>query len=326
MPGIFTDLMRNIDTGIAQSFSSASQGMTNYILPVGWIMLAISILVWSLMVIEGRIQTPMNDWILKGLSALLILSAAGQFYSSWISAPLFALPDALASAVSGATSATSALDALSDSLNKLIMGIGQGALEALQSWNFGGALMLTLSLLLVAAAGCLLEISCLFNMIYAKIGLSIVLGIGPFFVLCLLWPHTKSYFNAWLNTVLYFVFLTVLTTMIMVLFINIANHFMSKLMGAIAAQNGFLEVTLANIGKAFIAQVSGGAKEAYENAVREQFNILSISIQMVLVFIPMFFVAQELRTLVASLTGGSGGSFGSGAMQMVRTIKSGGKF
>ena len=325
MNSLFTDLLHNIDESILLSFQAAATGMSNYVLPIGITMFGISVLVWAILVMEGQVQTPMNDWLSKLLKALFIFAAAGQFYSSWISAPLFALPNELSAAVSGAASSTSALDALSGKLDQLIMGIAQGMVAAFKNWNFGGALMLIVAMVLAAVAGSLLEIACVFNMIYAKIGLALVLGMGPFFVICLLWPQTKGYFTSWLNTVLYFVFLTVITTMIMVLFISIADRFMTKLMAEVARSSGITDQHAINIGALIVAQMTGEPAPQAETNVNAQLNILSITIQMALVFLPMFFVALEMRTLVSSLTGGSGGSIGTGVMSLVKTVKSGGR-
>jgi type IV secretion system protein VirB6 len=289
-------------------------------------MFGISLLVWSLMIIDGKIQSPMNDWILKGLYMLLVLTAAGSMYSTWISGPLFKLPYELTNAIGGGTTSTTSLDRLSESLGALISGIAQAMVTAFKEVNFGGAAVLLISMVAVAIAGTLLEVACVFNLIYAKIGLALVLGVGPFFILCLFWSHTKNWFYSWMNTVFYFVFLSVITTMVMVIFINIANEFMSKLMGAVsampAASSGLPGVAgaisnitpagqIANVLTSMMSAGGGGA------STQAAFNILTISFQMVLVFLPMFLVALEIRTLVASMTGGSGSSAGGGIMAAI---------
>lgn len=324
MASIFTDLMTNIDKGIAASFSGAAAGMTAYVLPIGWAMFGISLLVWAFMVIEGKIHSPMNDWIMKGLYMLLVLTAAGTSYTTWVSAPLFALPNELSSAITNAGSSTAALDQLSDSLDQLIIGMAQAMADAFGDFNFGGGLILLVSIIAVALAGSLLEIACMFNMIYAKIGLALVLGVGPFFVLCLFWGPTKQWFYSWMNTVLYFVFLSVMTTMIMLLFITIANTFMGKLMNAVQAASDANAGFAHNVYAALKAVWNGEPLPSSSGAgavVNAQLNILSVSFQIVLVFLPMFFVALEVRSMVASMTGGSGGSFGGGVMAVAQQLK-----
>lgn len=325
MSSLFSDLMRNIDESILASFGAAARGMSDYVLPIAWIMFAITVLMWSIMVMEGKVQSPMNDWLSKGLVMLLTLTAAGTFYAEWVSGPLFMLPNELARAVTGDASATSALDALSADLDQLIMGIAQGMVAAFKNFNFGAALLLLVSMVAVALAGSLLEVACVFNMIYAKLGLAMMLGVGPFFVICLMWPQTKGYFTSWLNTVLYFVFLTVLTTMVMVIFIKIASKFMDKLIAAVKMSSGLTDNMAFNLGSLLVAQITGDKAETAMQNIQGQFNILSVSIQMVLVFLPMFFVAIEMRTMVSSLTGGSGGSFGTTATQLLKTIRTGGR-
>jgi type IV secretion system protein VirB6 len=324
MASLFTDLTANIDAGIASSFGSAAAGMSAYVLPIGWTMFGITLLVYAVMVIEGKTNSPMKDWMVKGIGLLLILTATGTMYSSWVSGPLFALPNELATAVSGAPTSTAALDTLSDSLDQMIMGLAQAMVSAFAGLNIGGGFILLVCIGFVSIAGSLLEISCVFNMIYAKIGLAMVLAVGPFFVVMLLWQQTKGYFFSWFNTVLYFVFLTVMSTMVMVLFITIANKFMGKLSDAVAASTGAQQALGNNILALLKSYMSGEVATTTAVSAQPVLNILSISIQMVMVFLPMFFVALEMRTLVSSMTGGSGGSFGSGAVNLFKSLKGGG--
>ncbi len=314
MASIFGDLMTNIDNEIAATFGSAAAGMSAYILPVGWAMFGISLLVWAILIMEGKIQSPFNDWMMKGLKMLLILQAASSLYATWVSGPLFQLPNDLATAVTGAASSTTALDALSDKLDQLIMGMAQAMVVAFKSLNIGGALVLLICIVAVSGAGSLLEIACVANMIYAKIGLALLLGVGPFFVMCLIWEPIKGFFFSWLNTVLYFTFLGVMSTMVMVIFMNIANRFMTKLAQAIEASTSAGSSLSSNLFALLQAGMSDdkGVSQAAAATSGAMLNILLIAIQLVVVFVPMFFVALEMRTLVSSMTSGSGGSFGSG--------------
>ena len=322
MSAIFGDLVNAVDASLATVYVSAAQGMSNYVMPIAWATLGVTCLIWCLMVMDGKVSSPLNGWISKGLITVLIFQAASSLYGPWVSQPLYHLPTDLANAVtntSGSTPAAS-LDALSDSVDQIVLGVAQAMVSAITDLNIGGALILFTCMVMISIAGSLLEIACVFNLIYAKLGLGLVLGVGPFFVICLAWQPIKGMFFSWLNTCLYFAFLTVMTTMIEVIFIKIANTFMSKLTQAVTAYGDAQHNLASNVLSMLKAAISADATAVASNPlITAPLNIYSIALQMVLCFIPMFLVALEIRTLVSSLTGGSGGSFGTGLVNAATT-------
>jgi type IV secretion system protein VirB6 len=284
-------------------------------------MFGISLLVWAVLILDGRIQSPMNDWMMKGISMLLVLTAVGAGYQTWIAGPLFGLPAALSGAVSSTGSPEAVLDTLAGNLIELLKGIAEGMVDAFAGFNFGGAFLLFQCLVAVGIAGLLLLVACAFNYIYALIGLALVLGVGPFFVLCLFWPQIRGYFFSWLNTALYFVFLSVMSTMFVVLFIGIANGYMDKLRTLVESNTAAGASFTSNVYALVKAMFSGAPPATTAGVAAQPFiDIFSIGLQMNFVFLPMFFVALEMRTLVSSMTSGSGGSFGSGAVNVGRQI------
>ncbi|UTP27820.1 hypothetical protein NMB33_40235 (plasmid) [Burkholderia sp. FXe9] len=50
-------------------------------------------------------------------------------------------------------------------------------------------------------------------------------------------------------------------------------------------------------------------------------NILSIAFQLVFICIPLFFIEIQLPTIVASMTGGQGGSVGSGGLMLMQAVR-----
>jgi type IV secretion system protein VirB6 len=321
MPGhAFTDLFGAVDSNIAAVTAHAASGMSAYVLPIGWAMLGMSLLVYSALILEGKVNNPMLDWISKGVGMMLVLMACGGYYEPWISKVIAGLPDALSSAIGNSGSPLLALDTLGGSLEELVKGIASGVVSAFQGWNIGGGFLLIFALADVALMGCVLMVTCAFNLMYAKIGLSIVLAVGPFFVLCLFWAHLKSYFYSWLNTVLYFVFLAVISTMFVVFFIGIAQMFMTQMESMIKG------LTASNNTSSYAAAVYDAIKAWVDNAPApaagtpgttgtkggQLLNIVVLVIEVNFVFMTLILISLDMKSLVASLTGGSGGSAGSG--------------
>jgi hypothetical protein len=71
----FSDFFQSVDSVLHNVFTTAAAGMSNYILPVGWVMFGISALVWSLLLMQGKIESPVQDWFWKGFVCVLILYA-----------------------------------------------------------------------------------------------------------------------------------------------------------------------------------------------------------------------------------------------------------
>jgi type IV secretion system protein VirB6 len=320
--GTFTDLFANVNAALQATFTSASTGMSNYVIPLGWAMFGVSILVWSFMVMTGRVASPANEWMMKGAAILLILSAAGANYSTWVSGPLFQLPNDLANAIGSSGTPAQVLDMLETQLNQMLDGIASAVVSSFSNLNFGGGIILFAALVIVSIACALLLIGAAFNVLYAQIGLSLVLSVGPFFIIWMIWKQTQHWAWSWLNTALYYVFLTVLSAMFILLFIQICTHYMSSLESAVTALGPTVPSDssfAAKLGSLLEKQVNPQAQIAVATSY---LNIFSISLQLAFICLPMFFIEIQLPTIAASMTGGQGGSVGSGfymVMQAART-------
>ncbi|HYD60585.1 MAG TPA: type IV secretion system protein [Noviherbaspirillum sp.] len=325
----FTDMFNAVDAVIAEVFATAAQGMSAYVVPIGWVMLGITLLVWAFLIMEGSGHN-VTEFVKKMFLGVVVIQVASALYGPWVIGALYNLPNELSNALSGGNSATSSLDVLAGSLDQLVIGVAQSIVAAFKSWNIGGAVVLFVAMCAIAVAGSLLELACVFNMVYAKIGVACLLAVGPFFVMCLLWSPIKNWFFSWLNTIMYFSFLQAFATLMMLLFIGIANRFMNKLSEAFQkahdAKGNLAESVYSFLSSAMTDQPAdaSGVGGAVGGMIQAEFNILSVAFQMVLIFVPLFLVAMEMRTMVASMTGGSGGSFGSGVVNVVSTMWRGG--
>jgi type IV secretion system protein VirB6 len=315
----FSDYFANVDSVLTGVFAAASAGMSNYILPVGWVMFGISILVWAFLVMNGKIDSPISDWMMKGIVIILILYAAGNYYGSWISGPIWQLPTDLSHAIGTSGNASQVLDSLDDKVENLINGIATAMVDNFGNLNIGGGVVLLVALVLVSIASILLLVAAAYNILYAKIGLTVVLSFGPFFVIWLIWKQTQQWFWSWLNTALYLVFLSVAATLFIVLFVQIADNYMTKLEGAVTA------LASAPPDASMAAKIAGMLKDALlppdQVQMQASLNILRIVFQLVFICVPLFFIEIQLPTIVGSMTGGNGGSVGSGSMMVMQAVR-----
>lgn len=77
-----------------------------------------------------------------------------------------------------------------------------------------------------------------FLLVLSKIVLAVALGVGPFFILCLIFEPSKRLFDAWMGQVLNYVFLVMLAAATIKLLFTIISLYLDAVFGAHAAAGG----------------------------------------------------------------------------------------
>jgi type IV secretion system protein VirB6 len=310
-----TDVITHFQTNLGAFYSAASAGITGYVVPIAWAMLGISMMVWCYAVIEGKVTTPLTDWIFKFVCAMIVIYAMSGGYLKLVAEPIFNLGDELQIAVashvlpgSGST-AVDIMSRLDDKIINLLTVIFKAAGEAVKALDFGSFALLIIFGLLVAVATLLLIGAAVFFYVFAKVGLSLVLGVGPFFIFGLLNQHTRNYFFSWLNTALYFVFYQLLTVMFVLMFLSILDSYLTSLFTTLGGSTYSITDTVLNI------MGLGPVKV----------NVIAVLTPVIVISFAMFFMLLQLPTIASSMTSGSGGSFGHGMYSIVQTLRGGGK-
>lgn len=310
MADFIGDTIAQFDSALTTFYAGASAGISGYVMPLGWTVLALGLLVHAWAIMEGKVQAPLQDWMFKLVAALIVLYAMSGAYLEWVADPLNVLGNEL-SAAAVAGDSTSVLKALWKGSVEVLSMIANGISLAIDKWEFGTATLLLFFLLVVAGSLMLLVSAALFFVIYTKLGLSLVLAVGPFFLLGLLNQHTRSYFFSWLNTALYFVIYQVLVVIFMVLFLKIIETYMGAMMQDLTGQ------------PAPPYDIPTGAAKLI--GVGAAINLFSYFLPIVVISVAMFFMLLQLPTIASSMTSGSGGSFGNGLYAMSQMFRRGGK-
>lgn len=301
---IVGDIYSNFERALNGFYEAAAAGISGYVIPIAWVLLGICMLIWCYLVMEGKVATPISDWVVKFIGFMVVLYIMGNGYLSWVARPIFQLPSELTTAMGQtASSSPDLLGQVNDKMVNLISAMFTAATKLLGDLAIGPAVALFVMGAMSAAAAYLLLGWALFTIVYAKVGLSMVLAVGPFFILALVLPQTRSYFYTWLNTALYFVFCHVLSALFIFMFIGIVNSYVTKLneqLGASSGSGGVTGMVMNLIG-------AGGAG----------FNVVALCLPLILISLTMFFLFLQIPFMATSLTGGSGGSFGSGLTSAV---------
>ena len=160
------------------------------------------------LMITGRVEAPFSTFMLSAGKFLLISAFAlnADMYMQWVVESIRGMETGLTSAFagSGGLTPTSVYGVVDDALGKG-WGLSANLWEKAGNRGFaeiGMALGEYLNAIIIAIATIIIAIPAGAMIVAAKAILSLMLGIGPFFVMCLMWPITKQFFDKWFAQVM----------------------------------------------------------------------------------------------------------------------------
>lgn len=171
-------------------------------------MVTLYVMLWGLAMWRGLIQEPMADGVMRVVKIVLIGTFAlnAGVYGPRIAEALYRTPDQLAAVLIPGTSGTTTAAALDNSIDRLVA-VSNKFIEASAAAD---GIVLPLALVgysLVLGLFLAMYIAYAFALVLlAKVGLSIVLAVGPIFIALLLFEPTRQLFGSWFNQALNFVF------------------------------------------------------------------------------------------------------------------------
>ena len=238
---IFTRLFTELDTALSDYVGSTASSVIAAFTPVATTLLLIYVMFWGWAMMRGLVQELVMDGTtrLVRLSVIFALATSVGYYNEFLAGWLWAAPDALATVITGSSTASGSatsggfLDALMNSIfdegSKYVsLGVDTGLLSGGLIWMVVGVLVWCAGVLVASFAAYLLALS--------KMALAIALGVGPLFILGLIFEPTKRFFDAWLGQVLNYVFLVMLTAAASKLILTILQKY---LVAVAAHQLGF---------------------------------------------------------------------------------------
>ncbi len=229
--GVFTTIGTTFESAISGFTATTASGVIGMIAPVVLIGVTLYFTITGYMIMAGRISEPLADVMIKGAKIALIAMvglSTGDFMTYVVGAATGLEKDFLSAMGSGSNNIYQLMD---DAWTKGIDIVGI-AFEQAGDKNFlteaGAIIVLTLS----GAIGIIgLVAICTIGagiVMMAKMALVVVLGFGPLFVCALMFPTTANWFYGWLSAVLNYIFTTVVTSAILLIFINIFSNYVSQ--------------------------------------------------------------------------------------------------
>ncbi|MBK5938364.1 type IV secretion system protein [Halochromatium roseum] len=204
---VFTSLFDALDSVLDQYVNEAITSATGYVDGPITVLGIIAFIAMGAVLLRGMSELPLSKFIQTAALLALVFALAGSagHYNSILADHLRALPSDLLATFSGIIS-------LGDetSIGAVFDGIGDRAMTGISAiWSAGGftdpgpslfaAILFVIFLIFGVAA--------VIALATAKIGLSLVVAVGPLMIIGLLFQSTREYFTKWLSYGIQFAFL-----------------------------------------------------------------------------------------------------------------------
>jgi type IV secretion system protein VirB6 len=187
--------------------------------PLTLMLATVYVMVWGYLQMLGRVDEPFTAGLKRIITLVVVLGAALHLwlYNTMIVDTVFAAPSQLAAGIIGAYDPVGIID-------EIVLQGGDAANLLLAK---GGILSGNISYYLAGFAVYLIvgltAIYVMFLLALSKIALSVLLAIGPLFIVLLLFETTKRFFEAWVAQLANYALITILTVLVAALMIGIVS-------------------------------------------------------------------------------------------------------
>ena len=239
---LFERIFANVDDALNTYVVDTVGNVVGFASPLFTSMMIVFVAMWGYLMMFGRVQEPLQDGVFRiiRIGGIMTLGLTVGTYMSVVVSFLQQGPEHISAVVSGA-GGTSA-DTL-DALFSQVFAVSKAAWEkgGVLDGNFG--LYLIALIVLVIGSGLTLFVA--FLILLAKLMTTVLLGIGPLFIICLLFKVTQRFFESWIAMVSNFGLLLVLASSVGTLMTSLAQTYIDKL-----APNEAAAADAANLGDA----------------------------------------------------------------------------
>jgi len=182
------------------------------------------VMVWGYLQLTGKIEEPFVSGLKRILTLAVVLGVSLRMwlYNTVIVDTFYQAPVELARLVIGAPDPVNVIDTIWE----------RGGAAAGHLWFDGAHFWLDIGHVLAGAVVWIfMGLLCIYTMFLialSRIALAILLALGPFFIVMLLFENTKRLFDAWLAQLANYALITVLTVMAAALLLQIVSSYATQ--------------------------------------------------------------------------------------------------
>lgn len=231
-----------VDRILASYISDTATNIISFLSPIFSSLLIIWIAIWGYLMMFGKVSEPLQEGVFRILRIgfIMTLGLTIGTYNNVVVQLLSQGPEELAAVVSGgaSTSMSSALD----SLFSQVFEVSEAA------WDMGGILDANFGMYLIAlfvlAFGGVLTCVVAFLILLSKVMTTVLLAIGPLFIVMLLFNSTQRFFESWLGMVVNQGLILILGAAIGKLMISLADIAMDSMSSDPAALSNLADASI----------------------------------------------------------------------------------
>ena len=242
-------LINQINNIVSSGASSTASAISGAVTPIAAACFGIYIILITVNYLRGAETEPIIDFGMRcaGFAVVISIGINASNYASYVIPIVTGIGDDLSSLITGGSANSTALDELAkfylkiidDGYEKATAPWGTGKIGPVILWTVKSFITIFgLVPFLVAATVCI---------IVAKVGSTIVAMLGPMYFCFLLFPATRQYFSAWLNTAFSYALIPVIVAVISTISIGISKSMFAGSGGNLTGTS-FKLVALAAVG------------------------------------------------------------------------------
>jgi len=222
--GFFQTFWSWLINQLANYIATNTQLVAGALEPAVIALATIYVMVWGYLQLAGRIDEPVAQGIRRIVVLAVVIGVALHLwlYNNVIVDTFYSAPAQLAAAVIGGGDPVATIDAIWQ----------QGGAVGELLWNKGGVLNgdfgFYLAGLMVWVLIGMLCIYAMFLIALSSIASSLLLAIGPLFVVMLLFDGTRRYFEAWIAQLTNYALITILTVLVCALLLQIVESYAAQ--------------------------------------------------------------------------------------------------
>lgn len=230
---IFQLIGESLENATAHYVTDTATRLITDFTPIAITGIGLFITCYGYLIMAGHIQEPFKEFLLKATKIIIVSALAlhTSTYLDWVVSAINGLQSGLGAAVGHTDTSSSIYQILDNMLDKGLVIMKKCWENARNtSWmRMGDIVNFYIDSVLVAASTIIIVVTGGMIVMVASIMLKIMLAIGPIFIMCLMWPLTAKFFDAWFAQTLTYI----LKTVFVVVVISFAIEIFSQVLGSI---------------------------------------------------------------------------------------------
>jgi type IV secretion system protein VirB6 len=213
-----------LQSQLAGYVGTNTAALAHAIEPVAVTLGTLYVMFWGLLSFTGRIQEPILDGCKRIIVLALILGVGISLwsYNTVIVDSFFTAPSQLASVITGGGNPIETIDSIWES----------GGYVASQLWDKGGLFNGDVGFYLAGAFVYLVigtvSVYAMFLLALSQIALSIILVLGPLFIVLLFFDTTKRFFEAWIAMLSNYALVSILVILVSALLLRLVESYAAQ--------------------------------------------------------------------------------------------------